>query len=162
MFKNYFLILLILLLFSCEEGNDSISRTASEQLAFDISRIKGYLKENNLTGFTETSSGLHYKIVENGLGIFPQLADTLYVHYVGQFLDGAEFDKSNSDLPFEFILGQGVVIQGWEEGLPLIDKKGSGILILPSTLGYGKKPPSSSAIPPNSVLVFSIDLVDIK
>ena len=162
MFRIPFFIIFTLFLFSCQQGNDNISPTTSEQLAFDINRIKGYLKENNLTGFSETSSGLHYKIVENGLGVFPTLGDTLYVHYVGQFLNGAEFDKSNSDLPFEFILGQGVVIQGWEEGLPLIDKKGSGILILPSSLGYGKKPPSSSSIPPNSVLVFSIDLVDFK
>ena len=102
--KSFSLIIIIFFLLTCEEGNDVISRTSSEQLAYDISRIKGYIKENNLSGFLETSSGLHYKITESGTGKYPTLGDTLYVHYVGQFLNGQQFDKSNSDLPFEFIL----------------------------------------------------------
>ena len=160
--KSFCLVFIISFLFTCEEGNDVISRTSSEQLTYDISRIKGYIKENNLSGFSETSTGLHYKITETGTGKYPTLGDTLYVHYVGQFLNGQQFDKSNSDLPFEFILGQGVVIQGWEEGTRLLDKEGTGIFLLPSSLGYGKSPPSSSTIPPNSVLVFAMDLVDVK
>jgi len=161
MLRNLFVLVIIFcLLLSCEEGNDIITRTTSEQLQYDIKRIKGYIQENQLIGFSETSSGLHYKLVDNGSGVFPKIGDTLSVDYYGQYLNGSEFDKSNTDEPFEFILGVGIVIEGWEEGIPFIDEEGSGILIVPSALGYGKNPPSS--IPPNSILIFSVDLVDIK
>ena len=72
-FKSFCLVIIIFFLFTCEEGNDVISRTSSEQLAYDISRIKGYIKENNLSGFSETSTGLHYKITETGTGKYLSL-----------------------------------------------------------------------------------------
>ena len=86
--------------------------------------------------------------------------DTLKVNYVGQFLDGIEFDRNGTGQPFEFILGTGLVIQGWDIGLKYIDEEGTGILIIPSGLGYGNT--VSGSIPPNSVLVFRVSLLDIK
>ena len=97
---------------------------------------------------------------EEGNLLFPVNGDTLKVNYVGQFLDGIEFDRNGTGQPFEFILGTGLVIEGWDIGLKYIDEEGTGILIVPSGLGYGNT--VSGSIPPNSVLVFRVSLLDIK
>ena len=146
--------------FSCADENVVVTRTKQEQLELDLTRIQGYINENNLTGFSSTDKGLYYKIVEAGNTTFPANCDTLSVEYIGELLDGSEFDRSNTDQPFEFILGQGQVIEGWEIGLSKIDEGGSGILIIPSWLGYGSA--ITSSIPENSVLIFRIDLIDIR
>ena len=146
--------------FSCADENVVVTRTKQEQLELDLTRIQGYINENNLTGFSSTDKGLYYKIMETGNTTFPANGDTLSVEYIGELLDGSEFDRSNTDQPFEFILGQGQVIEGWEIGLSKIDEGGSGILIIPSVLGYGSA--ITSSIPENSVLIFRIDLIDIR
>ena len=146
--------------FSCADENVVVTRTKQEQLELDLTRIQGYINENNLTGFSSTDKGLYYKIMEAGNTTFPANGDTLSVDYIGELLDGSEFDRSNTDQPFEFVLGQGQVIEGWEIGLSKIDEGGSGILIIPSVLGYGSA--ITSSIPENSVLIFRIDLIDIR
>ena len=151
---------LILIIISCSDDNIEFNRTKQEQLDLDIKRIEGYISENNLDGFISTEKGLYYKVVSNGNSIIPNLGDTLSVEYIGKLLDGSEFDRSNTDQPFEFVLGVGQVIEGWELGLTKIDEGGSGILIIPSGMGYGQS--SSGSIPKNSVLIFRIDLIDIK
>ena len=150
----------LLLFISCTDDVSSITRTKQEQLDLDLTRIQGYINENNLEGFSSTEKGLYYKLVDEGNSFFPVNGDTLSVEYVGELLDGSEFDRSNTDQPFEFVLGQGLVIEGWEIGLKKIDEGGSGILIIPSGLGYG--PSANNSIPENSVLVFRIDLLDIR
>lgn len=150
----------LLLVISCSDDVSSITRTKQEQLDLDLTRIQGYINENNLEGFSSTEKGLYYKLVDEGNSLFPVNGDTLSVEYVGELLDGSEFDRSNTDQPFEFVLGQGLVIEGWEIGLTKIDEGGSGILIIPSGLGYGTS--ANNSIPENSVLVFRIDLLDIR
>ena len=155
-----FFSLIFIIISSCTEEESSVTRTKQEQLELDLARIQGYINENNLSGFSSTDNGLYYKIVEAGNAKFPANGDTLSVEYIGELLDGSEFDRSNTDQPFEFILGQGQVIEGWEIGLTKIDEGGSGILIIPSGLGYGSA--ITSSIPENSVLIFRIDLIDIN
>ena len=157
--------LVFISIFSCTDENIVVTRTKQEQLEFNFvywfGRIlQGYINENNLSGFSSTDNGLYYKLVEAGNTTFPSNGDTLSVEYIGELLDGSEFDRSNTDQPFEFVLGQGQVIEGWEIGLPKIDEGGSGILIIPSGLGYGSA--ITSSIPENSVLIFRIDLIDIR
>ena len=152
--------LIFISIFSCTDENIVVTRTKQEQLELDLTRIQGYINENNLSGFSSTDNGLYYKLVEAGNTTFPSNGDTLSVEYIGELLDGSEFDRSNTDQPFEFVLGQGQVIEGWEIGLPKIDEGGSGILIIPSGLGYGSA--ITSSIPENSVLIFRIDLIDIN
>ena len=157
-FLIFFLVFLST--FSCVDENVAVTRTKQEQLELDLTRIQGYINENNLTGFSSTEKGLYYKIMEAGNTTFPANGDTLSVEYIGELLDGSEFDRSNTNQPFEFILGQGQVIEGWEIGLSKIDEGGSGILIIPSGLGYASA--NTSSIPENSVLIFRIDLIDIR
>ena len=160
MIRILFLFFSSFFFFSCSEDVTSISRTKQEQLDLDLKRIEGYLEENNLTGFSSLENGLHYKILDVGNSKYPVNGDTISVDYVGQLLNGSEFDRNNTGQPFKFILGDGQVVEGWELGIPLIDESGTGILILPSGLAYGKN--TSGSIPENSVLVFRIKLIEIR
>lgn len=91
------------------------------------------------------------------------------VHYTGYLYDpakpgykGAQFDSSvPRGSPFQFTPGQGRVIKGWEQGVPGMKVGGKRTLIIPAALGYGERGAGSS-IPPNAVLVFDIELLDVK
>ena len=156
---RFLIFLVIISIFSCTDENIVVTRTKQEQFNLDLERIQGYLNENNLEGFESLDNGLHYKILEEGNSSFPKNGDTLDVEYVGQLLNGLEFDRSYTNQPFEFILGSNEVIQGWELGVPLIDEEGTILLIIPSGLAYGTT--TSGSIPENSFLIFRIKLFDI-
>ena len=160
MIRLFSIIILLITIISCSEEGNEIVRSKQEQLNLDISRIQGYISENNLSGYISLDNGLHYKVLEEGNSIFPQNGDTLDVEYVGQLLNGTEFDRSYTNQPFEMILGSGEVIQGWEIGIPLIDETGTIILIIPSGLAYGRS--TTNSIPENSVLIFRVKLINIR
>ena len=132
MIRLFSIIIFIVTITSCSEESNDIVRTKQEQLNLDISMIEGYISENNLSGYSSLDNGLYYKVLDEGNSSFPQNGDTLDVEYVGQLLNGIEFDRSYTNQPFEMVLGSGGVIQGWEIGLPLIDETGTIILIIPS------------------------------
>lgn len=113
---------------------------------------------------TKTASGLMYVLTKNGKGKTPQNGNTMTVHYEGTLLDGKTFDATKGRDPFSFTLGTGKVIEGFDEGLRFFAKGGEGYLIIPSKLGYGATPldDGTSVIPANSVLVFKVQVIDIK
>lgn len=121
----------------------------------DIQLIRDYLSENNLAA-DSTPNGVYYIIDTTGNGTFPNSSSTVKAIYRGYLLDGSEFDSSNGSA-IEFSLNQ--VIQGWKEGIPKFDEGASGMLLIPSLYGYGTQ--SVGSIPPNSVLIFDITLVDV-
>ena len=117
-----------------------------------------YIKEH-YPDAQPTESGLYYIIVEEGNGPKPQAGDKVKVHYTGTFLDGTKFDSSvDRGQPFEFTLGKGQVIRGWDEGIAMMRKGGKAVLIIPSDLGYG--PQGNRGIPPSSTLVLEVELID--
>ena len=92
-----------------------------------------------------------------GTGAEAQIGNTLSVHYKGTLLNGTMFDSSyNRGTPFQFPLGMGRVIQGWDQGV-----KGMKVLVIPPELAYGAAG-VPGAIPPNSTLVFEVELLDVK
>ncbi len=102
------------------------------------------------------------EVVEEGSGETSKEGDTLVVHYTGRLLDGTVFDSSvDRGEPFEFVLGQGMVIEGWEEGMKDMQEGEKRILTIPSSLGYGEfgSPPN---IPGNAGLEFEVELIEIK
>ena len=134
---------------------------SEEQLNEDIEVIDQYLEENNITAqFTE--SGLRYVIEEEGTGDYPQPGDNVVVNYRGTLLDGTQFDSSfERDEPFTFTIGQRQVIMGWDEGIALLKPEGKGTLYIPSPMAYGERG-AGGVIPPNSVLKFDVELVEIN
>ena len=97
-----------------------------------------------------------------GKGPEAKSGDNVSVHYTGTLENGEKFDSSKDrNQPFEFKLGQGRVIQGWDQGVPGMKVGGKRKLIIPPSLGYGARG-AGPKIPPNSVLVFEVELLGIK
>lgn len=109
--------------------------------------------------YIENESGLKYFILEEGEDEKPQIGDTVSVHYEGFLVGGSKFDSSyDKNEPYEFQLGKGQVLAGWEEGIALLSVGSKAKFIIPPDLGYGpmgRRP----AIPPNATLIFEIELL---
>ena len=146
---------------SQEELQAEAMERMEAQKGKDEEIIEGYLKEKGLTA-KKTGSGLRYIIEKEGAGPNPEPGDIVTVHYTGMLLDGTKFDSSlDSNKPLTFAIGRGQVIRGWDEGIALLKKGGKGKLIIPSSLAYGERG-AGGVIPPNSVLIFDVELVDLK
>ncbi len=107
-----------------------------------------------------TASGLKYVMTHQGKGKKPKSGDLAVVHYTGTLLDGTVFDSSRDREPFAFRLGKKQVIQGWDEGIALLRAGDRATFIIPAKLAYGER--NIASIPPNSTLVFDVELIDIK
>lgn len=108
-----------------------------------------------------TASGLKYTITQHGRGIQPKVGDRVAVHYTGRLIDSTKFDSSyDRGKPFEFNLGEGRVIKGWDEGIALLRQGDKATFVIPSHIGYGER--AMGSIPPNSTLVFDVELVEVK
>ncbi|PKN03116.1 peptidylprolyl isomerase [Candidatus Dojkabacteria bacterium HGW-Dojkabacteria-1] len=104
---------------------------------------------------------LNIETTKEGEGSEAKDGDTLVVHYEGTLINGSKFDSSfDRDVPFQFILGQGSVIQGWEEGLVGMKVGEERILKIPSKMAYGSY--STGGIPANSGLIFRVELLEIE
>ncbi len=134
----------------------------SEDLLFLWEALARWRKEEIKIGFEFTSSGLGYRIIKEGNGKNPKNGDRVEVHYRGYLEDGKEFDNSyKRGRPFEFPVGQGKVIKGWDEGVKLFKEGGKGTLMIPPELGYGARG-VPGVIPPNATLFFDIEIIKIK
>jgi len=110
--------------------------------------------------YTTTDSGLRYRIFKEGTGPKPEKGDKVKVHYTGKLTDGTVFDSSKERGPFEFKVGTGQVIRGWDEGV--VDMKVGEVreLVIPPDLGYGSRG-AGNLIPPDSTLVFEVEMLEI-
>lgn len=118
--------------------------------------------EELAAGFEKTESGLRYKIIQKGNGKKAENGKTVSVHYTGQLDNGKTFDSSYPrKKPIEFPLGRGNVIEGWDEGIALLQVGDKARFVIPSHLGYGSRG-AGGVIPPNAVLIFDVELMDVK
>ncbi|AWA30244.1 peptidylprolyl isomerase [Flavobacterium magnum] len=118
--------------------------------------------EELAAGFEKTESGLRYKIINKGSGKKVENGRTVSVHYTGQLENGKTFDSSYPrKKPIEFPLGKGHVIEGWDEGIALLQVGDKARFVIPSYLGYGESG-AGGVIPPNATLIFDVELMDVK
>ena len=124
-------------------------------------KLANWHEDFSLPGTEEvTESGLRMIIHKNGNGQIPRSGQTVQVHYSGMFENGSKFDSSIGKHPYAFGLGKGEVIKGWDEAIALMSKGEKRTLIIPPELGYGSQ--GKGRIPPNSTLIFEVELVDFQ
>ncbi|GJQ62049.1 MAG: peptidyl-prolyl cis-trans isomerase [Melioribacteraceae bacterium] len=131
-----------------------------EQAAPNIEAGEKFLAENKTKpGVKTTESGLQYKVLKKGSGKRPTAESLVTIHYTGTFIDGKVFDSSvNKGTPLTHPVNQ--FIRGWTEGLQLMQVGSKYMFYIPYELAYGLK--GSGPIPPASVLVFEVELLDVK
>jgi FKBP-type peptidyl-prolyl cis-trans isomerase len=111
---------------------------------------------------TKTDSGLVYEDITVGEGPQAKEGDTVQVHYTGWLIDGTKFDSSvDRNQPFDFPLGAGRVIKGWDEGVAGMQVGGQRKLTIPAELGYGARG-AGGVIPPDATLIFNVELLAIN
>lgn len=108
------------------------------------------------------ASGLQIEKLTQGQGATPKAGNVVQVHYTGWLTNGKKFDSSvDRNEPFEFVLGRGQVIRGWDEGVAQMQVGDKIRLTIPPELGYGARG-TGGVIPPNATLVFEVELLDIR
>lgn len=120
------------------------------------------IMEKAAAGFEKTTSGLRYKILQKGNGKQATKGDLVSVHYKGQLLDGTVFDSSyKRNQPLDFNIGLGQVIAGWDEGIQLLKVGDKARFVIPSELAYGSSG-AGGDIPPDAILIFDVELMNVK
>ena len=157
--KKYLLLLsvVILGLSACKKGD-----LTADQAAIDDAKIQAYMAANNVTA-TKDASGIYYKVLKTGTGAYPTSVSTIQVAYTGKYLNGDTFDQSGN-----YVTTLANTIKGWQIGMLKVNAGSLGVsntggrilLIVPSALAYGTA--GSGALPPNTVLTFTIDLIGVS
>ena len=139
--------------------NEAAAKKAADESKANLEKGQKFLEENaKKKGVVTTSSGLQYEVLSEGKGEKPKASDIVKVHYTGTLIDGTKFDSSRDrNEPAEFPLDH--VIPGWTEGVQLMTVGSKYKFYLPSKLAYGEQ--GAGTIPPNSVLVFEVELLSI-
>ena len=133
--------------------------------AWNSETIPGFWSHStaSLTKSMTTASGLQIEILQEGSGEEAKAGNTVAVHYTGWLTDGTKFDSSvDRGQPFSFPLDAGRVIKGWDEGVAGMKIGEKRKLTIPPSLGYGVTGTPGGPIPPNAVLVFEVELMDVK
>ncbi|HRH38340.1 MAG TPA: FKBP-type peptidyl-prolyl cis-trans isomerase, partial [Flavobacteriales bacterium] len=139
------------------------AQRAEEAKKFEGNRAAGeaFLAENGKKpGITTTSSGLQYEVIKAGTGAKPTMDSKVRVHYTGYLIDGTKFQSSHdSGQPIDYpVTG---FVPGWVEALQLMPVGSTWKVYIPSDLGYGAQGGANGMIPPNSALIFELELIDI-
>jgi FKBP-type peptidyl-prolyl cis-trans isomerase FkpA len=130
-------------------------------LIFLRRRSAGVFHVEDMMAEKMTDSGLKYEDLAEGEGATAEAGQRVLVHYTGWLTDGTKFDSSvDRNDPFQFALGKGMVIRGWDEGVAGMKVGGRRRLTIPPQLGYGAQG-AGGVIPPNATLVFEVELLDI-
>lgn len=140
-----------------EQTETLVAQGSADDLLEDPMAAEANAEENVVT----TDSGLQYVVIAEGDGAQPQAGQRVFVHYVGTLEDGTKFDSSRDrGRPFDFTIGQGQVIKGWDEGVGDMQVGDRRKLIIPPELGYGARG-AGGVIPPNATLIFDVELLRI-
>ena len=142
------------------QKREEFEKELADKKANEGKYVEEYASKN-LKGATKTADGIFYVENKIGSGATPSKGDTVVVNYVGKFMEGKIFDQSQPGQPFSFPVGMGFVIPGWDKALQTMKPGGKSTFVIPSGLAYGDQGAGGS-IPPNTPLVFDIELLQIK
>ena len=157
--------ILILMTFMVLAATLSIAQTAPAKKPVKTANVRPNTKApSKVTGDgVKTESGLQYWDITEGTGKVAKEGDGVRVHYTGWLTNGKKFDSSvDAGRPFTFVLGNGEVIKGWDEGVAGMKVGGKRQLRIPADLGYGENGTPDGTIPPNSTLIFDVRLLGVQ
>lgn len=152
----------VLAISSCKKTEDPYAAYTPER---EAGLIKDWLAQMVSTGqnIDTTSTGIYYIVEKAGIGVTVQAGDTVTVTYTGMFMDGTVFDASeyhDGAMTYVHKGDDSRMISGWEEGIEVTNKGSKTVFCIPSAKAYG--PNGYSSIPPNTPLIFVIEVIDIK
>ena len=153
--KTILILSLLISSFLISSGCKTYSK--DDKNAFN-QKIEKFLKKHKLTKYKHSESGLYYYVKKEGTGDYIKLTDNVSFTYVGKLINGQLFDGEHQKKPVSFPVIE--LIEGWKEGMLYLKKGGKAKLIIPPYLGYGDY--DLEKIPPHSVLVFEVEVVDVK
>jgi len=157
--KLFIIIVVAITLSSCLKGEDTYTcnynACAAVAPSSEIEAVQSYITANNITA-VKHCSGVFYTIENPGTGVAPTACSNIAVTYTGRLTNGSVFDQSTTPVTFNL----GGLITGWKNVLPEIKSGGRITLYIPPSLGYGNR--QTGSIPPNSILIFSIDLLGVQ
>lgn len=144
---------------SQEEAKKQAEAANAQAALKEQEELAAYIQMNGITA-EPTQSGLYHVVTQKGTGKAAEAGKMVKVHYTGKFLNGQVFDSSvERGEPFEFNLGVGQVIRGWDEGIALMKVGEKATLIIPSSIAYGAQ--QNGPIPGFSTLVFDVELLEV-
>jgi FKBP-type peptidyl-prolyl cis-trans isomerase len=153
-------LIAIALIFACNKKDDPAPPyDYDKQAAIDEQTITSYIAAHNLTGYERDTTGVYFKVLENGQNVDTiKLTDRFNIDYKGFLLDGTRFDSARMVTFDDMRLGQPGLIEGFKVGPMKTTKGGTVRYFIPSVLGYRDR--AQGSIPPNSVLIFEVKLND--
>ena len=136
------------------------------ELNRELAALEQYLEKEKMTGFTKVGKGVFVKVEQQGTGPQVTPGSKVTVNYTGQLKNGKKFDSNqdpafNHVQPFEFVVGNGSVIKGWDEGLVQFKEGGKGRIVVPSMLGYGSQA-NGDVMPAFSDLIFDVEVLKVQ
>ncbi|MCP2042577.1 FKBP-type peptidyl-prolyl cis-trans isomerase [Pontibacter sp. HSC-36F09] len=165
--KALFLFVVVVSFSSCKEENENPYYITPEQIEaqkkVDEETIRKYFRANNVdtTKVVRLNSGIYILTKKEGEGDLIKPGKYAEVHYIGRHINNVAFDNSYTrGNSLSVLVGAGQVIKGWDEGLQHMRKGEQANLYIPSYMGYGMY--GSNSIPPNSVLIFEIDVLNVR
>jgi FKBP-type peptidyl-prolyl cis-trans isomerase FkpA len=154
--RTLYLAAILTTLIACRKGDSSAQVSGSPETVTYAKELDVHLDH-----MTKKPSGLYVLDVKEGTGAEVSAGQVAQVHYTGWLANGKQFDSSVGGAPFEFPVGQGQVIAGWDEGVAGMKTGGKRRLVIPPDLGYGDAG-AGGVIPPGATLVFDVELLGIR
>ena len=153
--KLYFAVTLVSLL-ACRKADTSAQVSGSPETVTYAKELDVHLDH-----MTKQPSGLYLLDIKEGTGPAIAAGQTAQVHYTGWLVNGKQFDSSVGGAPYEFPVGRGRVIAGWDEGVAGMKTGGKRRLVVPPDLGYGAAG-TGGVIPPGATLIFDVELIGVR